>query len=72
MHGLSLISEGRAQVKSIRPVVTYRKHSQRRVASPQSSKSDLSRKRRELLATAPTPPQATTLYNGVHYPLPLH
>ena len=47
-------------MKAVRPVVSYRKHRQRRVASSQPSHSG-----RELLTAALTPPQATTLYNGM-------
>ena len=44
-------------------MVTYRKHSQRRVASAQPSNGESSRKR-QLLSAALAPPQPTKLYNG--------
>ncbi len=62
----TLLASGPAacmQVKSVRPVVMYRKHSQRRVASAQPSDGG-SRGSRQLLSAALAPPQATKLYNG--------
>jgi len=56
-------SNGCVQVKSVRPVVMYRKHSQRRVASAQPS-NGASRRSRQLLSAALAPPQSTKLYNG--------